>query len=496
MSPQKKKGISANLKLGNGKLDNKTHITPPKRAFNFNGGGDDDEDASELVHSEVGAEDSYQMINGGDNEETMDDISAEEPEKQPLQPTKKRGRPPKTLVAAAEEAVVEDTEEAMEPAAKKNKAGRPKKVHAPVEEEEEQQELAEPPPKRARRSLDVSSAAKVAANRSKKTTKEGAAETVAVVDKSKKTTKGDIPEDALRSSKSKKTADNGLSDAVSATISKSKKAASEEVSEAIKPKKTSGALAPKSKNALKKTKLATIAESDSPQVQRGPPMPRRPGLMTVRRETPMEGTGFKQTRSGRNSIRPLAYWKNERAEYSEDEVEDLVGKFLVPTIKGVVRVDEAADTTKRAKRSKSSKPKKRLEESEDDEDAEPWEAEPGRMYGDVVVWDPEDPFGEKSEEREEELALSSAAIITRDIAGASFRFAKTLTLPFFGSGIVDLPPGSIKKTKPSRKMQMAFFVFTGRVKVVINGTEFRISKGGMFQVPRGEFNFQLMTAQC
>lgn len=424
-----------------------------KRTFQFNGGGNEEE-ISGLAQSDVDAEDSYQMINGGDDDEVTEDIP-EIPEVQPPQATKKRGRPPKITAPTMEEPVLEDVEEGMEPAAKKNKAGRPKKVHAPVveEEEEEPQELSEPPPKRARRSLDVSAAAQIAA------------------------------------SKSKKTANENLPDAANATVSKFKKAVNVEVSEATKSRRiASASLPPKSKNLVKKTKLATIAESDSPQVQRGPPMPRRPGLMTVRRETPMEGTGFKQTRSGRNSIRPLAYWKNERAEYSEDEVEDLIGKFLVPTIKGVVRVDEVADTKKRIKRSKSSKPKKRLEESEDDEDAEPWEAEPGRMYGDVVIWDPEDPSGEKSEEREEELALSSAAIITRDIAGASFRFAKTLTLPFFGSGIVDLPPGSIKKTKPSRKMQMAFFVFTGRVKVVINETEFRISKGGMFQVPRGVSN--------
>ena len=249
-------------------------------------------------------------------------------------------------------------------------------------------------------------------------------------------------------------------------------------------------LAAKSKHAVKKIKLAPIAESDSPQVQRGPPMPRRNGLVIHRRETPMEGSGFKQTRSGRNSIKPLAFWRNERAEYSDDEFEDSTGKFLMTKIKGVVRVDEIADTKKRTKRSKSSKPRKQREESEDDENTEPWEDEPGRLYGDVMLWDPEDPIGaEPREEREEELALSSAAIITREIENASFRFAKTLTLPFFGSGVVDLPPRSIKNTKPSRKMQMAFFVFTGRVKVIINGTDFRIGKGGMFQVPRGGCDF-------
>jgi centromere protein C len=91
-----------------------------------------------------------------------------------------------------------------------------------------------------------------------------------------------------------------------------------------------------------------------------------------------------------------------------------------------------------------------------------------------------------SEEVEEEIALSSTAIVTRDISGAGFKFAKTLTMPFFGSGVVDLPPGSVKKPKNSRKMQMMFFVFYGRVEVTVNESTFRIGKGGMWQVPRGK----------
>lgn len=79
----------------------------------------------------------------------------------------------------------------------------------------------------------------------------------------------------------------------------------------------------------------------------------------------------------------------------------------------------------------------------------------------------------------------------RDISGATFRFAKTLTLPFFGSGMVDLPPGGTKRVKNSRKMQMVFFVFYGRVTVDL-GTptqRFSIGRGGMWQVPRGKLRY-------
>ena len=88
-----------------------------------------------------------------------------------------------------------------------------------------------------------------------------------------------------------------------------------------------------------------------------------------------------------------------------------------------------------------------------------------------------------------DVAYASEAIEMRDINNADFRFAKTLTLPFFGSGMVDLPPGGEKRVKNSRKMQMVFFVFYGRVTVDL-GTpmqRFGIGKGGMWQVPRGEF---------
>ena len=89
-----------------------------------------------------------------------------------------------------------------------------------------------------------------------------------------------------------------------------------------------------------------------------------------------------------------------------------------------------------------------------------------------------------------EVAYSFEAIQMRDISGADFKFAKTLTLDFFGSGMVDLPPGGAKRVKNSRKMQMVFFVFYGRVEVNM-GTPlktFSIGKGGQWQVPRGKFS--------
>jgi centromere protein C len=245
-----------------------------------------------------------------------------------------------------------------------------------------------------------------------------------------------------------------------------------------------------SRSTLVKPNSSPINISSPAVIQRGPPRPKNSrGLYILRRETPDDSS---HTRSGRHVIKPVAYWKNETVVYGEDEEADGETSFLLPTIKGVIRAEEIEEENpRRGTKKGTNKSKKRRqvleEDEEEDEDlAEPWESEPGRKYGEVRVWDPEDPSGEMSEEAEDEIALSSAAIITRDIPGASFRFAKTLTLPFFGSGMVDLPPGAVKKTKNSRRMQMVFFVFYGRVSVTVNGTAFRIGKGGMWQVPRGK----------
>ncbi|KAE9372219.1 hypothetical protein N431DRAFT_408303 [Stipitochalara longipes BDJ] len=410
------------------KLTNGSLLVSTRQAYSENG-MDDDQDDTGVENGE----DSYQMLDGGDEEEVgqveePEDEEEPEPEPEPEPPKKKMGRPRKQdlpVVQEEEERPRKRTRQSLEgPQPVKNKGGRPKKSAPPEEEPAEQQE--ERPAKRTRRS-DASEAAGTKAGKPKKT-----------------------PATAPATAKVAKAKPTG-----------------------------------------RKPKLAPISEADSPEVQRGPPMPRNNrGLVILRRETPMEGTGFKQTRSGRNSIKPLAYWKNEHIEFDGDEFEDGHGKFLTRGIKEVVRADEIEEPKRQRSKSKPSKSKKRRPEpeSEDEEDEiEPWETEPGRIYGEIRNWDPEDQLGSMAEEREEELALSAAAIITREIPGASFKFAKTLTHPFFGSGMVDLPAGAVKKPKNSRKMQMVFFVFSGRVQVNINDNEFRIGKGGMWQVPRGNF---------
>ncbi|KAI1311669.1 Mif2/CENP-C like-domain-containing protein [Xylaria venustula] len=239
---------------------------------------------------------------------------------------------------------------------------------------------------------------------------------------------------------------------------------------------------------------------DSPMIQRGPPLPKGRGLVTVRRE---ETTTMKTTRSGRASFKPLEWWKGEHVEYDEDEENIFAdaGKrhFKMPTVKGVVRTEESLEpaSRRRGRPATGRKPGRRPSVVAEEEEIErdDWEYDPGRVIGDVISWHPdyefEDPEDEDIELTQEELAISENALQLKDIKDATFKFAKTLTLPFFGAGIVDLPPGAEKRTKNSRSRFLVFFVHTGNVQVTVASTEFAIAKGGTFFVPRAN-NYSIL----
>lgn len=227
-------------------------------------------------------------------------------------------------------------------------------------------------------------------------------------------------------------------------------------------------------------------------------MPKSRGLVSMRRDN----DAVTQTRSGRHSYRPLDYWRGEAVVREEEELDDVFARkrFVMPTIKEVIRVPEELPPSKRAPRSKArakakaSKHQRPIQEEE--EELEEWELNPGTIEGEVVIWEPEHELHPPADDEpvhiaEEQIAISADAVQTKDIRDATFRFAKTLTMPFMGAGIVDLPPGAEKRPKNSRKMHMVFFVHYGKVLVTVNEANFRITAGGMWFVPRGMFSFAL-----
>ncbi|KAH7156108.1 kinetochore CENP-C fungal-like protein [Dactylonectria macrodidyma] len=235
-----------------------------------------------------------------------------------------------------------------------------------------------------------------------------------------------------------------------------------------------------------------VGETSFAALQRGPPLPQSRGLVSVRREADT----MRQTRSGRHSYKPLDWWRGEQVVHEEEEIDNIFTKdrFVMPTIKEIIRMPEELPPSKRAPRSKArskAKAKQRPVHVEEEE-LEDWEISPGTVTGEVILWEPEHELqppadDEPVEVTDERVAVSADAIQTRDIRDASFRFAKTLTTPFMGAGVVDLPPGAEKRPKNSRKMHMVFFVHYGKVLVTVNDSQFRITAGGMWFVPRGNY---------
>lgn len=234
----------------------------------------------------------------------------------------------------------------------------------------------------------------------------------------------------------------------------------------------------------------------------------RPGpkksLFVLRRETPIDDT-VSRTRSGRVTIKPVAWWRNEGIEYDAgDGTGAGIGdgwRFPMRSIKQVIRQEEKIPTPKPAKKKGVKKSRKRAAQQEsdsdmsdiehEDPDADDWELDSGTLTAPMGVWDPELQAC-ADEEEDVNIAHAAEAIQTVDVKGQGFKYAKLISQPFFGVGIVDVPVGGIKRAKNSRKMHMSFFVFSGRVSVrmgPIQGPEttFSIGKGGFWHVPRGEF---------
>ncbi|KAF9779969.1 hypothetical protein IL306_000761 [Fusarium sp. DS 682] len=230
-----------------------------------------------------------------------------------------------------------------------------------------------------------------------------------------------------------------------------------------------------------------VGDTSMAAIQHRPPMPKKRGLVSVH-HNPDE---VKTTRSGRHSYRPLNWWAGDKVEKEEEEFKDVSGRdrFVLSTIKEIIRAPQEAPPTKprtKARGRAKSKPVREVEVIEPEE----WELNPGVVNGEVILWEPEhetNPPGddEPVEFMEGRIAISGKAIQTRVVQNLSFPMATTLTTPFMGAGVVDLPAGSEKRPKNSRKMHMIFFVHTGKVLVTVNEASFRLSAGGMWFVPRG-----------
>lgn len=151
--------------------------------------------------------------------------------------------------------------------------------------------------------------------------------------------------------------------------------------------------------------------------QQGEAIRRAKSLFAIRSETPADDSGAIRLKSGRTSIKPLAYWKGERVLLGEGRVEGKV--HILPSMKEVVRIDEIelskpkrrAKKVVRSKTRKSDKAEEGGEEEDEDEDEqEEWETETGIMHAQVMAWDPV--IGKYDEEALEETGTCSVILLS------------------------------------------------------------------------------------
>lgn len=113
-------------------------------------------------------------------------------------------------------------------------------------------------------------------------------------------------------------------------------------------------------------------------------------LHILKREVPTESGGATHTRSGRVSVRPLAYWRNERCVYGDGDASE-GQRYPLSTIKEIIRTEEPETGTEKrpSKKSKSKKKRNQADSDDDDEYADDWEKDAGVLHGFIRRWDPE-----------------------------------------------------------------------------------------------------------
>ncbi|RMZ91200.1 hypothetical protein DV736_g1563, partial [Chaetothyriales sp. CBS 134916] len=288
-----------------------------------------------------------------------------------------------------------------------------------------------------------------------------------------------------------------------------------QVLEPTKPAQSQVRVGPRLKKKDTNTAMSRYQEKELDQVIeriRSRPNPPK-SLYVLRRETPADDT-VTRTRSGRVSFKPLAYWRNERCVWGSSPSSTGIkdgARFPLNSIKEIIRTEENEDAGPQTKKGRKGKTKTdsrsrsgaaelgdQCSDSELDDDtvdphAEEWETKLGTFHGNVAVWDSDLQQPSKMEE-EIEIAIAGAAIEKTGIKHPSqaeddepeFTYAKLLGNKFMGAGLVDLPPGGIKRPKNSKKMHMSFYVVKGRVTVTVGPSrsypnKFSIGQGGFWQ---------------
>ncbi|WWC86037.1 uncharacterized protein L201_000908 [Kwoniella dendrophila CBS 6074] len=206
---------------------------------------------------------------------------------------------------------------------------------------------------------------------------------------------------------------------------------------------------------------------------------------------------FTVRRSNRQHFAPLEYWRGEKFEYARGP--------KCPVIKEVITIPEqpAQPLSQRYKKSRSrqrsssvvQQPKKRrnrndYDSQDDDDDIE--NGAQGSIVHTEDGWDAgTEPTGlvktyPDGFESHRKIACPKALLNPPNMENQSFDYQKVFGEgDFMAAGVVFIPIGSKKATKPSKDNAYVFYVIQGAVQVTIYRTSFVMAPGGQFLVPRG-----------
>lgn len=226
-------------------------------------------------------------------------------------------------------------------------------------------------------------------------------------------------------------------------------------------------------------------------------------------------------RGKRHRIAPLDWWRGERALYGKPEdaadEDDAPAGVVAPVLKKVIRVPRAPGEGTfsgmrrfRAKPAGYAQPGRPpgsrnfvprltpVSESGDEDSETVAEAEVngsmirhGRVRQPEEGWDADtDPYGrvmdaDANAEVTMRIACTAAGIRPRPAFNQQFLYEKIFGVSdFMAAGVLVIPRGGEKPTKPSKDNNYTFVVLEGAVQVMVHRTRFVIAPGGMFLVPR------------
>ncbi|GAA5904964.1 uncharacterized protein JCM6883_004924 [Sporobolomyces salmoneus] len=188
-------------------------------------------------------------------------------------------------------------------------------------------------------------------------------------------------------------------------------------------------------------------------------------------------------RSNRQRLPPLDYWRNERIVYKKRAS----GVGMAAIVRIPKLEPEPLTQAGRKKRSKSSAPRskgpskrarsvKSESEEEDEEDRIDSMTDP-----DGLVWS-----WEGNAETTRRIAFTENMMDPKPAFNNQYQFQKIYQeLDYLAGGILDIPVGGKKDTKPAKDNSYLFYCARGSVSVLCHRTRVAIGKGGTFFIPRG-----------